>query len=57
LLRKIPVFLISEDLPRDELLSLYACCDVFLSLHRAEVFGRGTAEALRLGLDVIATDY
>ena len=28
---------------RDELLALYACCDVFLSLHRSEGFGRGMA--------------
>ena len=43
--------------PLDELLSLYGCCDVFLSLHRSEGFGRGIAEALPLGVDVIATAY
>ena len=48
--------LIAESLPRDELLALYGCCDVFLSLHRSEGFGRGMAEALQLGMDVIATD-
>ncbi|MFZ0407068.1 MAG: glycosyltransferase [Cyanobium sp.] len=42
---------------REELLALYGCCDVFLSLHRSEGFGRGMAEALQLGLDVIATAY
>ena len=51
------IVLIAESLPRDELLSLYGCCDVFLSLHRSEGFGRGMAEALQLGIDVIATDY
>ena len=51
------IVLIAESLPRDELLSLYGCCDVFLSLHRSEGFGRGMAEALQLGLDVIATDF
>ncbi len=51
------IFLIAESLPRDELLSLYGCCDVFLSLHRSEGFGRGMAEALQLGVDVIATDF
>ena len=51
------IILIAESLPRDELLSLYGCCDVFLSLHRSEGFGRGMAEALQLGLDVIATDF
>jgi glycosyltransferase involved in cell wall biosynthesis len=40
-----------------EVLSLYKACDCFVSLHRAEGFGRGIAEALLLGLDVIATDY
>jgi hypothetical protein len=49
--------LIAESLPRDLLLSLYGCCDVFLSLHRSEGFGRGMAEALQLGVDVIATDF
>jgi glycosyltransferase involved in cell wall biosynthesis len=44
-------------LERDELLALYGCCDVFLSLHRSEGFGRGMAEALQLGVDVIATAY
>ena len=28
-----------------------------LSLHRSEGFGRGMAEALQLGVDVIANDY
>ena len=43
--------------PLDELLSLYGCCDVFLSLLRSEGFGRSMAEALQLGVDVIATAY
>ena len=34
-------------LEREELLALYGCCDVFLSLHRSEGFGRGMAEALQ----------
>ena len=50
------IVLIAETLPRDELLSLYVCCDVVLSLHRSKNFGRGMAEALQLGVDVIATD-
>jgi len=49
--------LIAESLPREELLALYGCCDVFLPLHRSEGFGRGLAEALQLGVDVIATDF
>jgi hypothetical protein len=51
------IHLIAANLERDELLYLYGCCDAFLSLHRSEGFGRGMAEALQLGLDVIATDY
>ena len=38
-------------------MALYAACDVFVSLHRAEGFGRGLAEALQLGLHLITTDY
>ena len=49
--------MVAESLPRDELLALYGCCDVFLSLHRSEGFGRGMAEALQLGVNVIATDF
>ena len=49
--------LVVGHLDRDELLQLYGCCDVFVSLHRSEGFGRGLAEALQLGLHVIATDF
>ena len=51
------IHLVVASLERDELLALYGCCDVFLSLHRSEGFGRGMAEALQLGVDVIATAY
>jgi hypothetical protein len=51
------IHLVAANLERDELLALYGCCDVFLSMHRSEGFGRGMAEALQLGVDVIATDY
>jgi glycosyltransferase involved in cell wall biosynthesis len=36
---------------------LTASCDVFVSLHRAEGFGLGIAEAMALGKPVIATGY
>ena len=42
---------------RIELMQFYGCCDIFLSLHRAEGYGRCLAEALQLGLDLIATDW
>jgi glycosyltransferase involved in cell wall biosynthesis len=38
-------------------MELYRACDCFVSLHRAEGYGRGIAEALLLGLDVIATGH
>lgn len=47
----------AESLPHEEVLFLYGCCDVFLSLLRSEGFGRGMAEALQLCLDVIETDF
>lgn len=49
--------IVEQTLPRDELLALYQACDCFVSLHRAEGFGRGIAEALQLGLRVITTGY
>lgn len=51
------VHIIEQTLPYDDVLALYASCDAFLSLHRAEGFGRGIAEALQLGLHVVTTDY
>ncbi|MEI6746380.1 MAG: glycosyltransferase [Methylococcaceae bacterium] len=49
--------IIQETLSRPDLLALYQCCDCFLSLHRAEGFGRGIAEAMQLGLHIITTGY
>ena len=51
------IHIIEQTLSRPDLLALYAACDCFLSLHRAEGFGRGLAEALQLGLHVICTGY
>jgi glycosyltransferase involved in cell wall biosynthesis len=51
------IHILEANLSRPELSALYGCCDVLLSLHRAEGFGRVLAEALQLGLDVIATDW
>lgn len=51
------LLLIDRILPREELLGLYGCADVLISLHRAEGYGRVLAEALMLGLQVVATDY
>lgn len=51
------IHIVEGTLPKPELLALYKACDCFLSLHRAEGFGRGIAEALELGLHVITTGY
>jgi len=51
------IVVIEANLGRPDLLALYGACDVYLSLHRAEGFGRCLAECLQLGLDVIATDW
>jgi glycosyltransferase involved in cell wall biosynthesis len=51
------IHVIEGTLPRPLILALYKACDCFLSLHRAEGFGRGLAEALQLGLHVICTGY
>ena len=51
------IHILEANLNRDQLSQLYGCCDVLLSLHRAEGYGRVLAEALQLGLDVIATNW
>ena len=51
------ITIIEADLDRSSILTLLACCDVYVSLHRSEGLGIGLAEALQLGLDVIATNY
>ena len=51
------IHLIESTLSKTELLSLYNACDVFLSLHRSEGFGRCIAEAMLLGRPVITTAY
>lgn len=42
---------------REQVLRLVASCDAFVSLHRAEGFGLGLAEAMALGKPVVATAY
>lgn len=51
------ILIIDEMLSKLDVMELYRACNCFVSLHRAEGFGRGIAEALLLGLDVIATNY
>lgn len=51
------ISIISKTLSRGAVLDLYRVCDAFVSLHRAEGFGRGIAEAMMLGKPVIVTGY
>lgn len=48
---------IDSILSRDEMYGLIDMCDCYVSLHRAEGFGLGLAEAMFLGKPVIATGY
>lgn len=49
--------LLAESLPYGEVMNLYASCDVFVSLHRAEGLGLALMEAMSLGKPVIATSW
>lgn len=51
------VIFIDEYLTEQDVFNLTNACDVYLSLHRAEGFGLGIAEAMALGKPVIVTDY
>ncbi|MCK5872195.1 MAG: glycosyltransferase family 4 protein [Methylococcales bacterium] len=51
------IILLEKTLDREKVLGLIDCCDVYLSLHRAEGFGRTPAEAMLFGKPVIATDF
>ncbi len=48
---------ISEYLSPEQLLSLYASCDVVISLHRTEGLGLIPLEAMRIGKPVVATEW
>lgn len=53
-----PRILIRDDvLPAAHLHALQACCDAYVSLHRAEGLGLGLAECMSLGKPVIATGW
>ncbi|MGY8605929.1 glycosyltransferase [Gluconobacter cerinus] len=51
------IIVIKGVLSRPDTLSLMTCCDCVVSLHRCEGLGLVVAEAMALGLPVIATDY
>jgi len=48
---------LSKPMSALETRSLINCCDCFVSLHRAEGFGRGTGEAMFLGRLALATGW
>ncbi|MBC7167446.1 glycosyltransferase family 4 protein [Phenylobacterium sp.] len=48
---------ITRELSDNEVKNLFRCADVFVSLHRSEGFGRGMAEAMALGVPVVATGW
>jgi glycosyltransferase involved in cell wall biosynthesis len=51
------IILVDRTLDRPEVLGLIKACDVYVSPHRAEGFGRTLAEAMLLGKPVVATNY
>lgn len=51
------ILLIDQEVSDNDVKNLVRCCDVFVSLHRAEGFGRGLAEAMSLSKPVVATAY
>lgn len=51
------VVFIDDFLTRAEVYELQACCDVLLSLHRAEGFGLAPAEMMFMGKAVVATGW
>jgi len=51
------IYFIEESMRRPRVMALYKACDCYVSLHRAEGFGRGIAEAILLGKQVITTGF
>ena len=51
------ITLIESTMTRNDVLALIETCDAYISMHRAEGFGLGMAEAALLGKPVIATAY
>ncbi len=49
--------LMTETLDRPDVLALIRACNAYVSLHRAEGFGRTLAEAMLYGKPVVATAY
>lgn len=54
---ELGVLLLEQNLSRDEMYTLIASCDCYISLHRSEGWGLGMAEAMALGKPVIGTGW
>ncbi len=51
------LYFVTDNLKKTAVNSLLKCVDVFVSLHRAEGFGLGMAEAMMVGTPSIATNW
>lgn len=51
------VVFVDDYLTQKDVFNLTNACDVYVSLHRAEGFGLGVAEAMSLGKAVVVTNY
>lgn len=51
------IVLLEKTLDREKVLGLIDTCDAYITLHRAEGFGRTPAEAMLFGKPVVATDF
>ncbi len=51
------IVVVSQRLEHADVMALFACCDVFISLHRSEGLGLVPMEAMALGKVVVATGY
>jgi len=51
------IVVVDRYMPYADVLGLYAACDAFVSLHRAEGLGLGLLEAMLLGKPVVATAW
>jgi len=49
--------IVDTEMTREEIWALIRCADAFVSLHRAEGVGLALAEAMRLGVPVVATGW
>jgi glycosyltransferase involved in cell wall biosynthesis len=56
-IKDLNAFIVDGELERYQSFSLYAACDSYVSLHRAEGLGLAMAECMYMGKPVIATGY